>query len=524
MYCTQCGNKLADGDERCWMCGASCAPLADDGPAVNPAANPQHSNERTPARAHRAPAVPSAHAHKTPAAPAPHAHGAPTGSSANAHGAPAAPAAHANGTPTAPSTHAHGAPTGPSIHANGTAANPSAGRPNNIAPAALAAIAFVLVALLVWIVGFGGPASCSSDGGNTTSSASSTSAEKLNATDRSAPSDSAADSSADQTAPADDASDSAGQAASSEGGANSADQAASADRIQANGFSFELPDYWKDKVICVDTEKGVAIYPDTTLGTVEGYELATLELVSNNTPENGGDYVTHIAGRVRGDGVRVDVVSRNWAAHYGGEWYRHPNYAGSSQEQELVAALIDLSSGGACGYGDVRSAAESATNDGDAWSQFSTVDVDFLNETLIPTVMIDGADDAPGGSANAASLSDSDFESIAQTFGQQMFSSAEETGDGAMRWIGCDIPLQSVAPGSAAEANSFWQDTKDGSYYRIAKESKVVQVLGPRHYQVEVVYEAALDATGVNRQANIATVEIWLDESGAVEDIEVIRL
>ncbi|MDO4891463.1 MAG: hypothetical protein Q3963_08860, partial [Coriobacteriaceae bacterium] len=304
----------------------------------------------------------------------------------------------------------------------------------------------------------------------------------------------------------------------------STEEEPSADRIYADGFSFELPEYWKGKVVGGKIDGGVALYPDTAMGCVEGYELVKLTLVSADAPENAGDYISHVAGRVRGDGVRVDVASKNWPAFYGGDWYRHPNYAGSSQEQEMVAALIDLSSGGAYSYDDVRSAAQNATNDADAYAQFQGIDVDFLNETLIPTVKLDGADDASGGGAATASLSDEEYESIAQSFAIWMFSSAEDTGDGAMRWIGCDSALEFVKPGSDAEACEFWEDTTFHVYLRVGKEAKITKTAGPRHYEVEVVYESALDATGANRQANIATIEVGLDESGYVEDLEVVRL
>ena len=553
MFCMQCGNKLDNGDKFCRICGT---PRADETDYQVPDAS-QVQVRQSDARdfvcedetaANRKVAQPS-----EPAAARlvePRGERAATRQEAQ----PAERATTRQEAQPAPERDAQS-----STHPGANGAVPCAKLSRKKAYIAVAAVIAVLIAVAVGAVAMGGEVDSSISNAQgapsvTDVESGSASADQVDdAASNSAASD--ADVASGDTSvfqEGDTASNDAVQPDNPAPGSSPSEPAEEeppADRIQANGFSFELPEYWKGRVLCSDTGDGVAIYPDTQLGAVEGYELATLSLVSADEPENAGDYISHIAGRVRGDGVRVDVASKNWAAFYGGDWYRHPNYAGSSQEQEMAAALIDLSSGGLYNYDDVRAVAESATSDADATSPFNAIDVDFLAETLIPTVQIDDADacvgdgysgnadavdddpaeadaenpDADGMNPGVSIQSEEDYEFIAKTMAMQMFTTAEETADGGMRWIGIGYGLELVKPGSAAAANDYWNDVRSHEYRNIATDATATTI-DARHYQVQVTYETAMDTAGTNRRANIASVELWVDEHGWVEDIEVISL
>ena len=167
--------------------------------------------------------------------------------------------------------------------------------------------------------------------------------------------------------------------------------------IVTDDFEFDIPAYWQGRVdYNVDTndegKSRVVVYPISGLtqdpGTAASYRLVTIEAVSSDSPAamNMGDYIGHIAGKVEAGDKTIVVRSTNWPAERLGFFFNNPTYGGSSQEIELMSALVDLSSGGSVSYGDVVSAAGSVSSMGETVSVYQAVDVDYLNESLMPSL------------------------------------------------------------------------------------------------------------------------------------------
>ncbi len=162
--------------------------------------------------------------------------------------------------------------------------------------------------------------------------------------------------------------------------------------VVTKDFAFNIPDYWKGRVAWDAWEEGgyskVVVYPRVALDALDEYYLVRIEAVDPAAPNNGGDYISHKIRTIEDAGKRVDVYSKNWPAYYAERYYSSPNYGGSSQEKELMAALTDLCCGGAYSLSDAYGAAQGASNPGLASSTFVNCDVDFLEAELVPSITI----------------------------------------------------------------------------------------------------------------------------------------
>lgn len=167
--------------------------------------------------------------------------------------------------------------------------------------------------------------------------------------------------------------------------------------VVTDDFEFDIPEYWRGKVdYLVETNyegmSSVTVYPVTLLtqdpANVGTYRLVTIDAVPSDSPtaRNAGDYVNHIAGRVEAGSKTIVVHSTNWPAERISFFYNHPTYGGSSQEIELMSALVDLVSGGSVTYGEVQRAAENITSIEETSRVYSQVDIDYLNSSLMPTL------------------------------------------------------------------------------------------------------------------------------------------
>ena len=167
--------------------------------------------------------------------------------------------------------------------------------------------------------------------------------------------------------------------------------------VVTDDFEFDIPEYWRGKVsYFVKTNNegmpSVTVYPVTSLTqdleTAGKYRLVTIEAVSSDSPaaRNAGDYVNHISGRVEAGSKTIVVHSTNWPSERVTFFYNNPYYGGSSQEIELMSALVDLSSGGSITYGEVKNTAGSIANIGDVSETYARFDIDFLNTSLMPTL------------------------------------------------------------------------------------------------------------------------------------------
>ena len=169
--------------------------------------------------------------------------------------------------------------------------------------------------------------------------------------------------------------------------------------IATDDFEFDLPEYWRGKVdyIVATNDEGMAsvtVYPITALtanpSTASEYRLATIEAVSPDSPaaRNMGDYISHVAAKVEGSNKTVVVHSTNWPAERVSFYFNNPNYAGSSQENELTSALVDLITGGTVSEDEARTAAARASSIADTTSLFASADIDFLESNLVPTITV----------------------------------------------------------------------------------------------------------------------------------------
>ncbi len=195
----------------------------------------------------------------------------------------------------------------------------------------------------------------------------------------------------------------AGAVAKGDVGAGSAEtqQAPSGEQseyhVVTDDFEFDIPEYWRGKVsYFVKTNNegmpSVTVYPVTSLTqdpeTVGKYRLVTIEAVSSDSPvaRNAGDYVNHISGRVEAGSKTIVVHSTNWPSERVTFFYNNPSYGGSSQEIELMSALVDLSSGGSITYGEVKNTAGNIKSIGDISETYARLDIDFLETSLMPTL------------------------------------------------------------------------------------------------------------------------------------------
>ena len=101
-----------------------------------------------------------------------------------------------------------------------------------------------------------------------------------------------------------------------------------------------------------------------------------------------GDYISHVAAKVEGSNKTVVVHSTNWPAERVSFYFNNPNYAGSSQENELTSALVDLITGGTVSEDEARTAAARASSIADTTSLFASADIDFLESNLVPTITV----------------------------------------------------------------------------------------------------------------------------------------
>ena len=159
--------------------------------------------------------------------------------------------------------------------------------------------------------------------------------------------------------------------------------------VMASGFEFDIPEYWRDRVEWRTNEPGtvMTLYPITSMSAPDDYYLARIELHPSSDPLNAGDYVTHLAGTVEGPDGRVEVWTKNWPAYYADFWAGNPNYGGSSQELEMIDALLDLSTGGAITRSEIMDTAACSSDPGDASKNLGALDVDFVEQNLIPSIV-----------------------------------------------------------------------------------------------------------------------------------------
>ena len=168
-------------------------------------------------------------------------------------------------------------------------------------------------------------------------------------------------------------------------------------RVVTDDFEFDIPEYWRGKVdYFTDFNdagmSSVTVYPVTSLSqspdSVGRYRLVTIEALPSDSPaaNNMGDIIGHIAGKVESDDKAVVVRSTNWPAERATFFANNKMYGGSSQEIELMSALVDLISGGSITYSEARQAGLDAASPGEASMLYQAADVNYLNETLIPTL------------------------------------------------------------------------------------------------------------------------------------------
>lgn len=161
--------------------------------------------------------------------------------------------------------------------------------------------------------------------------------------------------------------------------------------VVTQDFAFNIPAYWKDRVEWRTWEENgyshAIVYPKVALGYTDGYYLVSLDAVSPSTPDNAGDFIAHKIATVEDAGKRVDIHSKNWPAYYADFFYRNPGYGGSSQEHELINALVDLCCGGKS-LPSVYNSASSASSAQEATDPYMGVDTDYLTTAFVPLVAI----------------------------------------------------------------------------------------------------------------------------------------
>ena len=198
--------------------------------------------------------------------------------------------------------------------------------------------------------------------------------------------------------------------------------------IVTEDFEFDIPEYWQGKVDwSVDTSSygmsSVSIYPIVpSLGAMPDYKLAWLDAVPIDSPEanNMGDIETHVAYKLAGSDKVIVLHSTNWGMHYATFFFNNPTYGGSSQEAELIDALVDLSVGGGS-YPDPREVARNATDMGSVMSAFDQADIGYMESALVPSLSL-----AEGGQSAAEETPADDAEAADGDYGESDAGSADE--------------------------------------------------------------------------------------------------
>lgn len=570
MFCIKCGNQLSDIDRFCTRCGAAVASLdtasttqdaVDAGAGATKSAVSAGSNatQDAPDIADAATvAFAPVDDAATPEEDAPDVADAATvaltpvaadaPATADEAGAAFAPDASRGTADTAPDTSMGTADAAGAAAATQSAEENGEGEPGTkrLSPAAIAAIVAgaLVVGVLAGMIATGVLGSKSSDPASTDQPASATAKKDENAEPAKA----------EEPKPADEAEPAP---------AAPAEPAT----ISTKDFTFTIPAYWEGKVEWKTWEENgracAVVYPKTSLGYVEGSHLVSLRSADPNEPTYGGDYMNHKLKSVEGSGKRIDVLATNWPAYYAEYFFNHPNYGGSSQENELMDALVNLSCGGAASVSDAREAARNATNPGQASSGYATTEIDYLNTAFVPGVKIvadspaptqpaanqpaapeQPAAEQPAPEATEAPAPKSEsnapenneqtgevlehaplgnlFETLSEEAAWAAFTNSEPKEGGGMKWIGSDIRFY-LAPGSDA-AQMDWSYLENPAHMTYADSVELINSdEAARRYTYEIVYLTNLNEDGTNQRASIATVTVTLNEDAEAETIDITR-
>ena len=285
--------------------------------------------------------------------------------------------------------------------------------------------------------------------------------------------------------------------------------------VSTGTFEFDIPEYWRDRVEWIVDESGteVTIYPIVSMDVSDDYYLAKITQHSADDMTSAGDYITHLAGSVEGADGRLEVRTKNWPAYYADFWAGNPNYSGSSQELEMVDALLDLSTGGAITRSEVMDAAVNSSGPGDASKDLGMMDVDFANEYLIPSVAyVEQAADSSPGEGFWTGNSRGSLEECAEEVAFELFTSGYYEDGEFYPWT--NEMGQWVAPGSQAE-----QDYINGWPGMENWEAQSVDILSAdgNTCECEVTFESYYG--GQDMKVHIAHVTLEFNDDMYVENI-----